>query len=501
MSLPRPITLVASRLCGVHRDQRGTISILSTFALLMFTMLLLLITNVAQQVDDKVKMQNAADSAAYSGGVVIARGMNAIAFANHLEADVLALTAFLREARDRNAESLIPEVLAAWKSAGAAFTPAEFEKFRPLPGAIPDKADKEQALVTAWSEMAYSASEYALPIFEHILGTPETEGYPTEDHLIPNFQTAVLETIPTYAQEVTHEITLRHGLPADQPGSVGTQLRYNPQAAANGRGPQIGVLWRTNALPVSIADETDPLTRTLPIIDPTPAGNDFQRLPNGQAYFTAASSRRRDLAFRYLSAWTQNEPDILKGMGFFNSEAKMSRFDDFFQMAACAQLNQLLDVEYPHSNIPFMLREDVPSGVVGNELLERDYTFVAVAYRPNVREMAPRMFENPLEARETDALTFAQIRLYIPRSRFACCPWRVPHYNLRDDFLGDSLHTDGWSNEWSSFNQNWLVSLEPAVAEGLPEILQTNPGGYASEVRPPNLGGASLHDLDAVNTH
>ncbi|MEZ6066604.1 MAG: pilus assembly protein TadG-related protein [Planctomycetaceae bacterium] len=490
-----------ARLRSVHGNERGTISILSTFALLMFTMLLLLITNVAQQVDDKVKMQNAADSAAYSGGVVLARGMNAIAFANHLEADVFALTAFLREARDRNAEQLVPDILAAWKRAGRAFTPAEFEKFRPLPTAIPDKADREQELVTAWSELAHSASEYALPIFEHILGTPETENYPTFDHLIPNFQQAVLETIPTYAQEVTLEIALRHGLPATQPASVNTQARYNMQGFENNRGPQLGVLWRTNGDPVSIADETDPLTRTMPIVDPTPANPDYQRLPNGQAYLDVALARRRSLAHRYLAAWTQNEPDILKGMGFFDNEAKMSRFDDLFQMAACAQLNQLLDVEYPQSNVPFMLREDVPSGAQGNELLERDYSFVAVVYRANVREMAPKMFTNPLDKSETDAITFAQIRMYIPRSRYVCCPWRVPHYNLRNEFTGDSLATDGWSHEWSSFNQNWIVSLEPAAAEGLAYILRTNPGGYAADIRPPSLGGAQTSDLDAINTH
>lgn len=149
------------QLLSVHRDQRGTISILSTFAMLMFTMLLLLVTNVALQVDDKVKMQNAADAAAYSGGVVIARGMNAIAFGNHLESDILGLVAFLREARDQNAIAFVPAILDQWRQTAAKFAPARFEKFIPLPVAIPDKADKELELATAWSEMSHSAAEFA----------------------------------------------------------------------------------------------------------------------------------------------------------------------------------------------------------------------------------------------------------------------------------------------------------------------------------------------------
>ena len=60
-----------------------------------------MVMNVGRHVDGKLRMQNAADSAAYSGGVVLARGMNTLAFTNHLLCDVFAVTAILREARDR----------------------------------------------------------------------------------------------------------------------------------------------------------------------------------------------------------------------------------------------------------------------------------------------------------------------------------------------------------------------------------------------------------------
>ena len=54
----------------LHRDERGTISIVSVFAVLFLAMLLGMVMNVGRHVDGKLRMQNAADAAAYSGGVV-----------------------------------------------------------------------------------------------------------------------------------------------------------------------------------------------------------------------------------------------------------------------------------------------------------------------------------------------------------------------------------------------------------------------------------------------
>ncbi len=65
-------------------------SIVAVFSVLMLTMLLGMIMNVGRQVDGKIRMQNAADAAAYSGGVMLARGMNAVVFTNRLMCDVCA---------------------------------------------------------------------------------------------------------------------------------------------------------------------------------------------------------------------------------------------------------------------------------------------------------------------------------------------------------------------------------------------------------------------------
>ena len=58
-----------------HADERGSISFATVFAVLLLTMLLGMAINTGRQIDNKVKLQNAADASTYSGGVVLARGM------------------------------------------------------------------------------------------------------------------------------------------------------------------------------------------------------------------------------------------------------------------------------------------------------------------------------------------------------------------------------------------------------------------------------------------
>src|SRR5262245_23198502 len=91
---------VASRLRALPRDERGTISVMSVITIFALTLLLGMVINAGRQVDEKIRLQNAADAAAYSGGAVMARGLNALAFSNHLEAEVFALVAYMRAGRD-----------------------------------------------------------------------------------------------------------------------------------------------------------------------------------------------------------------------------------------------------------------------------------------------------------------------------------------------------------------------------------------------------------------
>ncbi|MBC7353072.1 MAG: hypothetical protein H5U08_11990, partial [Thermogutta sp.] len=84
---------IAERIRRLPRDDSGAMSVVAVFAVLLLTILLGMVMNVGRAVDHKVRLQNAADAVAYSGGVVIARGMNALAFSNHLLCDIFALTA------------------------------------------------------------------------------------------------------------------------------------------------------------------------------------------------------------------------------------------------------------------------------------------------------------------------------------------------------------------------------------------------------------------------
>ncbi len=81
----------------LHRDDAGAISLLTVFTVLGFAMLLGMVINVGKSIDGKVRRQHAADAATYTGTVILARGMNCVAFANHMLCEVFAMTAYMRK--------------------------------------------------------------------------------------------------------------------------------------------------------------------------------------------------------------------------------------------------------------------------------------------------------------------------------------------------------------------------------------------------------------------
>lgn len=284
----RGLSRPARRLAGLHGDERGTISILTVATIIGLMMLMGMVLNAARHYDDKVKMQNAADAATYSGGVVLARGMNAISFSNHLLCDVFALTAFMRESRDRNAEALVPEILDAWAKIGPIFQRSEFPKFGRLGSAISAKVPLEREAVRSYGEMSALTAQFVLPVFEYVL----------QERLIPEFQRSVVRTLPNVSQQATTEVARRHGI--RQP-----------------KRPQVGILWRTMGQPVGFPDEMDPNIRTLPAVDPSPGsgagqndpkpdphpdgqeGADFRLIQGGPVYLQRAIAERYRLSHRY----------------------------------------------------------------------------------------------------------------------------------------------------------------------------------------------------------
>lgn len=498
----------------------------------MFTMLLMMIVNVARHADDKIKMQNAADASAYSGGVVLARGMNSIAYTNHLLCDVFAVTAFLREGRDRNAEQPVPEILDAWQQAGKKLLQADFIKFKLLGTAIIGKTWNERQLVTAFGDMTEEASRLALPVFESIL----------EEELIPEFQRAVIRTIPELAQQSAGEVAFRHGL--RQRDLERLEAGRLPAADRVGRGRQYGVLWRTRVEPVGFDTEDDPRTRTLPVVDPSPTGTDFWSLENSERYALIAIEQRRKLSRHYLELWNRDKLRV------FDRYAKMSNFSNLWRIYTCGQLEKLLTIEYPLRNLPMLIRMtdrqlalteafdhaeldelfelDLAAlrsqGFIDQDTvdrhLEENFQFVGVVYREHLDEMGPRLFRNPL-SRQSDALAYAQVSLFVPSPRHVLS--RVQPRGVQID-LGGTFGVEGvldqpepeqapdenaprrwvtenWPTHWDLFNQNWTVKLVPATAAAVPDILQTDPGGEIAPFRLPRLDGVTIREIKRVSGH
>lgn len=519
----------------LHRDESGTISIVSVFGIILLAMLLGMVMNAGLHVDDKVRMQDAADASAYSGGLVLARSMNTLAFTNHLLCDVFALTAFMREARDRNAESQVPPILAAWDRIAPQFSSSGFAKFQALGPAISAKVPKEQEMVRTYSQWAAASSEQMLPVLEEIL----------KQRMIPQFQRSLVATTPQLAQLASDEIARRHGqtsetvvrpystspsagtgaAPAASPVSPGmtsqggaaaqpgmtSQTPTSPPPApaptnSGSRGPIRGVLWRTLVDPVGGSSEQG--RRTLPVVDPV---NDS--VAGQETYRRTAIRQRKNLSHQYLRDWN----DV--SMRAFDIEAKMSQFGALWRGFTCGQLEKLLD-EYPNDNLPHVIRTESSSMTNPNAYLEQDFMFVGVVYRRPLVEWLPGLFHNPLDS---SAQAYAQVMLFVPKPRLAkgrrTDPPPPGNINL-GGVPGDTINIpqssaapppagggDEWfvyrenrPMRWDLLNQNWTVQLVPAEAESLVAILQTAPSS-ASDLRVPNLGGLSSADFRKINTH
>lgn len=529
------LTSPARQLKTLHRDERGTVSVVTLWTILGLVVLLGMIINVGRHVDDKIRMQNAADAGTYSGGVVLARGMNALSFSNHLLCDVFALTAFMREARDRNAEQLVPDILTAWSRIGPIFSRAQFPKFQRLGPAIMAKVPLEQEAVRSYSEMSYATSELVLPVLEYVL----------RERLIPEFERAVVQTMPRLAQQATNEVARRQGV-------------LKSRSEQRRRKAQVGVLWRpSQMLPVGYPDEQDPLTRTLPAVDPTPGqagggndpvpdpnpdqreGMDYRSVPNAQTYLMLALEQRDELSRNYLEQWTADR------LRFFELEVKMSQFINLWRIFTCGQLNKLLCQEYPQANVPHVIRlteagaepamlRRMGNPLLTNQYLDRNFMFVGVALRRKMRDTSNKLFKNPLDS---DPVTFAQVHLFVPRARM----WNLSAGGppgqgnpSAGQNIGGGLGIDinlpiappgnggggggggsgrdlwvyeNWPGHWDLLNQNWTAQLVPATHDSVVQILQTAPPPAAlnlSEqvtVKLPYLGQLNARGLRQLNTH
>jgi len=482
----------------LHRDESGSISIISVFAVMILALLLGMVLNSGLQVDQKVKMQNAADAATHSGAVVIGRGVNTLAFTNHLLSDVFALTAFMREAGNRTAESLTPEILDNWERVAPELAGSEFSKFAELGTAIEEKVPHEREVVRTFSDWAFAASEMMLPVFEQILS----------ERRIPEFQRALVSTTPHVAQVATDEVARRHG--AAWPRS--TVVR--------------GVLWRTNGDVVDAVSEEDP--RLMPVVDPV-----MDEEPGRERYANDARQQRFRLAHRYLRRWNGESLPI------FDSYAKMSQFSSLWRIFTGGHLQKLLEQDYPDTNLPgqVLRRPDRIEDL--NEHLEWNYMFVGVVYREQMADRIPGVFQNPVAP---DTQAYAQAMVFVPKRRLIKTWVRpgggggggpggstqtgipgqgiglgrppsppVPPRPPRQPGDGDPIEPYAvvvrqnaryHPEPWSLINQNWTAQLVPATCGSISEILSTQPyGSNMPMVDTPDLSGVSDDEFLWLSNH
>ncbi len=441
---------------------------MAVFMVMLLTMLLGMVMNVGRQVDGKIRMQNAADAAAYSGGLVITRGMNTLAFTNHLLCDVFATTAFLREARDRNAEAYIPGILAAWDTQGPVLGRSGFPKFDALGAAIPQKTPMEQELVRSYSEWSAASSDLILPLLEEILAY----------ELIPQYQRAVVEAFPDIAQVATMSIANRE--------------------SQRGRGQMQAVLWRTSGQPVG-NDQSNPV---LPVVDP---------ITNAQ-YAADAREQRDAKVGHYLGIWNRQT------LQFFDREAKMSRFSSLWRSFTCGQKEKLLKEEYPTTNLPMMLRTEGEDILDSNAHIDQHFTFLAVAYWRKLPGIMPRIFSSSTP----DSVTYATVQVFLPLARIEWwLPPRGGSYQIggvpgefpplpaesepgdeSDDERTWIIRRQPFPQTWDLWNQQWTCQLAPTTMTNLAEILRTTPPGSGLDnYQLPDFSNLSPAEIGTISTH
>ncbi|HEY2415875.1 MAG TPA: pilus assembly protein TadG-related protein [Pirellulaceae bacterium] len=455
--------------------RRGSINLATVFALLLLAFLLGMVLNVARQVDNKIKLQNAADAATYSGGIVLARGMNSVAFSNHLLCEVFAMTAIMREARDRHGEPLVPEILNAWNQIAPKLSRAPslpdwpYPKFSAAGNAIPQKTPLEQTMVTKYGEWMAASSELVLPLLEQIL----------QQELIPQFQREVIQATPQMAQIATARIAEQH---------TGRPLPWDQS-----RPPIEAILWRSIIDPVG--GGTESAQGTLPAIGPD----------NPQYDLNSALAARNNYARNYLNLWNyslmQRFDDQNQGV------ARMSAFGGLWRGFTCAQLQQLIS-EYPNSNLPQLIREAPPTvASVQKDWLTNNYQFVGVVYRRKVAAAVPKVFSDTLTA---DNQTFAQGMLFVPRSR----PVDVGWWLVKGEWQWGFIHGELWNQQrwgaprqvWDLWNQGWTFQLVPAVSPAVPSILMQPPqspyiSAAVNSQQQPHLNDMSVTDVIRLTTH
>jgi hypothetical protein len=492
---PRPrnsavLRRVAAAALGVpgrlHRNEQGVMSIFAVFSVLVFTMLLGMVMNVGRHADVKIRMQNAADAAAYSGGITLARAMNTLAFTNHLLCEVFALTAFYQEAQPSSGAQqsdtapLANQILAEWtkiaqvlSSASANATMATGAgagtSYQQLGTIAAQKEQLEAALVTGYDSFINATSPLVLPTFEEILGIqPQGAGQnqgggqgqgggatqnggpiqggggggggnPTPDQSggqgggqgggggQPQGVSFVGPYLITQFQQAL--ITTYPLIAQAAVSDVATR----DAKGASGEG--YGALWNGSGVLV-----VDAASTTLPVVDPS--------TPSGSGYLKDAQNQRQYYAHIHLDAQTYGWN--YRSLGFFGNHrtsgyATLSQYYNIYRTFDCGYLEQLL-TQCSNANLPMMFPYkgynnqylDLTQGAANpqavNSYLDQHFNFVAVVYWNQMPEMMSHWLRSWHDssnyngtlyrnAAASDAMAYAQVQVYVPQLRFRWYQW------------------------------------------------------------------------------
>ena len=507
-----------------HRDEQGAMTFVTLFTVLMLAFLLGMILNVCRLADAKIRMQYAVDAATYSSGVVMARGMNSLAFTNHLLCDVFALTAFLRVGSTVDSENPnAPDELAlrladAYLEVGQQnFNIPDLPKknWRNLPAALAFGGSQNRAMVETFSAWVKDFSDAVLPSLEMVL----------EDELIPKYQQMLTTTIGEMVQQTAHDVATRN-IGGNREGmSAAIWRSSNKNKTINA--------WQFGE---AVDAETPP---GLPVVDPKyPPRHAF----DPAFYRRTARAQRERLAKTYLDQW--NNEKLLA----FNHLDGMSQFTTIWRGFTEKALERLLEEDdvgknknllhviwtpnYIQENAKVLsahLTEDLrPILSFGFSRQDRNtrqdrnnelgdcYTFVGVVKQKQFSPFMPSLFTNPLSGEQR--LTFAQGLLCLTAPRLITSTFRAPcckltvhdptatiadgTFQITEGSISSHIEYSGpmitdevrqhHGIEWNLLNQNWQFKLSPTRFYGLKQILAKND---------PAFQRLQQDDIDRINTH
>ncbi len=245
----------------------------------------------------------------------------------------------------------------------------------------------------------------------------------------------------------------------------------------------------------------------MPVVDP--ARDD---LPGIAAYRRDATRQRFELSHRYLRRWNN------ESLPLFDGHAKMSQFGSLWRVFTGGHLQQLLEQEYPDTNLPFQILTRPGEIDNLNQHLEAYYMLVGVVYRGKPADEMPGIFQNPVSA---DSQAYAQAMVFVPKRRLIklrlgpggnpisstpIASTGIPGQGLsfsgprygggpppapppadetspgeeeEENYIVVRQSTSSFPDEWSLISQNWTAQIVPATCLQIPQILSQPPYGLA----------------------